>query len=312
MTPATRPPDIANLEGHEGYDVRWAWNDGPLETGLTCVFRVKDEARNLPWVLPGILAAVQHVVVVDNGSSDGTLDVAARVAAEQDASDRVTLLEYPFRVSRAGTENLSTRADSVHSLTHFYNWSFGHVRTSYSMKWDGDMVLTEEGVRTLADLAWQLEGSGAVALVPRHSMTVVSDSEAWIDLGVDFREPWIYPMGPEYVHKKAFEWELRVFPEDTERIHLPPGMCVELKWLDADEFAHWSSTAFSEVRIPRKRREWQVDRAIREGRPESVFGLRHITAPPGVHVVDHVVRDWLPRAPRPLVTRDPAAEPDAV
>lgn len=304
-----RAPDIVNREGHEGYDVRWAFSEAPLPTGLTCVFRVRNEARNLPWVLPGILAATQAVVLVDNGSDDGTAEVAARVAAECGAADRLTVLDYPFTVARAGAENLATPADSVHSLTHFYNWSFGHVRTSYSMKWDGDMVLTEEGVGTLADLAWQLEGSGSVVLVPRHSLTVVSDSEAWIDLGVDFREPWIYPMGPEYVHKKAFEWELRVFPEETQRIHLPPGMCVELKWLDADEFAHWSSTAFSNVRIPRKRREWEVDRAIREGRPGDVEGLTHVVAPPGVHVVDHVVRDWLPRAPRPLIRKKPPPQP---
>ncbi len=52
---------IRNLEGREEYDVRWAWEDGPLTPGLTCVFRVKDEARNLPWVLPAMLAAVDHV-----------------------------------------------------------------------------------------------------------------------------------------------------------------------------------------------------------------------------------------------------------
>ena len=62
----------------------------------------------------------------------------------------------------AGTEHLTTPPDSVHSLTHFYNWSFSQVRTTYSMKWDGDMVLTREGIGYLADLSWQLEDSGAV------------------------------------------------------------------------------------------------------------------------------------------------------
>jgi hypothetical protein len=28
-------------------------------------------------------------------------------------------------------------------------------------------------------------------------------------------------------------------------------------------------------------------------------------APPGIHVVDHVTRSWLPRAPRPFAVDDP-------
>lgn len=297
-------PDIPNLEGHAEYDVTWPWHDGPLKPGLTCVFRVKNEARNLPWVLPPMFEAVQHVILVDNGSDDGTPEVAERVAEQVGAADRLTLTSYPFKVSRAGTEHLATPPDSVHSLTHFYNWSFALVRTGYSMKWDGDMVLTGEGVATLADLSWQLEDSNAVVLVPRHPVSIESESVAWIDLGFRFLEPWIYPMGPEFTFVKAFEWEVREFPDTSERIILPEGLCVELKWLDADEFAHWSHTSFEDSsRAPRKRREWEVYSALMEGRGDKVEGLHRIEAPPGVHVVDHITRTWLPRAPRPLVQR---------
>jgi glycosyltransferase involved in cell wall biosynthesis len=267
------------------------------------VFRVKNEARNLPWVLPPMFEAVQHIVLVDNGSDDGTPEIAARVAQEVGAADRFTLTSYPFRVSRAGTEHLATPPDSVHSLTHFYNWSFSHVRTNYSMKWDGDMVLTPEGVAVLADLSWQLEDSNAVVAIPRHPLSIESDSVAWIDLGFRFLEPWVYPMGPEFTFVKAFEWEVREFPDTSERIVLSEGLCVEVKWLDTDEFAHWSQTDFATSRAPRKRREWQVYRALMEGRGDEVEGLIRIEAPPGVHIIDHVTNTWLPRAPRPLVLR---------
>ena len=299
-----RTPDIANREGEHAYDVTWPWHDGPLAPGLTCVFRVKNEARNLPWVLPPMLEAVQHVVLVDNGSDDGTPEVAQRVVAEAGATDRFTLASYPFRVSRAGAEHLATPPDSVHSLTHFYNWSFAHVRTAYSMKWDGDMVLTREGVLALRDLSWQLERSGAVVLVPRHPVTVESESVAWIDLRARYLEPWIYPMGPEYTYVKAMEWEVREFPATAERLVLPDGLCVELKWLDADEFAHWTESSFEEAgRAPRKRREWQVYQALVAGRGDEVEWLHRIEAPAGVHVVDHLLGSWLAQAPRPLVER---------
>ncbi|WP_307827898.1 hypothetical protein [Nocardioides sp. SYSU D00038] len=300
----TAPPDIASAEGHEGYDVVWPWRSGPLRPGLTCVFRVKNEARNLPRVLPPMFEAVQHVVLVDNDSDDGTAEVAREVVAALGAEHRFTLASYPFRVARAGAEHLHTAPHSVHSLTHFYNWSFAHVRTAYSMKWDGDMVLTREGVDHLRDLSWQLESSNAVVAIPRHPLSVESDSVAWLDLGFRFLEPWIYPMGPEFTFVKAFEWEVREFPATSERVVAPEGLCVELKWLDQDEFAHWSSTEeFDAFRTPRKRREMEVYQAIVEGRGEEVWGLHRIEAPPGTHVVEHVTQTWLARARRPLVHR---------
>ena len=125
-------PDIAALEGDSGYDVTWPWTSGEkLEPGLTCVFRVRNEARNLPWVLPPIFSAVQHVLLVDNGSDDDTAGVARRVAEQCGAAERLTVLDYPHTVARAGGEHLATPATSVHSLTHFYNWCFSHVRTTY-------------------------------------------------------------------------------------------------------------------------------------------------------------------------------------
>ncbi len=310
---ASPGPDIPCREGIPEYDVTWPWHAGTPEPGLTCVFRVKNEARNLPWVLPPMFQAVQRVVLVDNLSDDETGQVGHDVAEECGALDRYQGLGYPFRVSRAGAEHRETPADSVHSLTHFYNWSFSHVRTAYSMKWDGDMVLTADGIAALRDLSWQLEGSEAVVVVPRHPLTVVDERTGWLDLGKSYLEPWIYPMGPDYTFVKAFEWEVREWPETAERIVLPDGLAVELKWLDADEFAHWTDPSqFNAQRSPRKLREWQVDRAIREGRPGDIDGLVEVVAPPGVHIVDHVVSEWLPRAERPLVGRSrPAAAPVA-
>jgi glycosyltransferase involved in cell wall biosynthesis len=296
--------DIASLEGLTEYDVTWPWTTGePLTPGLTCVFRVRNEARNLPWVLPPILSAVQHVVFVDNGSDDGTPDVARRVAEEHGAADRLTVLHYPHRVARAGGEHLATPATSVHSLTHFYNWCFSHVRTTYSMKWDGDMVLTPEGAGILRDLAWQLEATRAVVAMPRHPLTVVDESTGWLDLSLRFLEPWVYPTGPDTTFVKAFDWELREQPAGVERIVLQQGLVVEVKWLDADEYAHWRTEGvdFTNTRLYRKLREFEVDEAIRTGRAAELGGLVQVTAPPGVHVIDHVSRDWLWRQPRPLV-----------
>ena len=238
--------------------------------------------------------------VVDNGSDDGTPDVARETAEKAGRADRLTLASYPFSVARAGAEHLAVHELSVHSLAYFYNWCFAQVETRYSWKWDGDMVLTTEGEASIADLGWQIGDVQSIIRVPRHGLYLDGDSHGYLDLGLRNAEEWGFPIGPDFVYTKAFEWEVRTTPERVRSVGLPHGLCVELKYLDGDEFAHWTDPASfaTSYRNKRKRREWAVFNALQEG--TVLPGVHEIHAPPGVHIVDHVTHDWLPRAPRPL------------
>ena len=293
---------IPSREESPDFDVEWPWTRADLARGLTAVLRVKDEARNLPWVLPALMRAVDRVVLVDNQSTDDTADVARRVAEREGAADRLLVTEYPFDVSRCGPEHLETPADSVHSLTHFYNWSFAQAQTQYSLKWDGDMVLTPEGTAVVADVAWQVESEETIVVFQHHPLYVESPRVGYFDVKIRNMEPWIYPQGPDYTYLKGFDWEVRAFPEGVRRVTLPQGLCFELKWLDVDEFAHWSAPeAFDPVRLPRKAREYEVFTALAEGRFDDLDSVHRIESPLGVHVVDHVAHTWLPGMPRPLI-----------
>ena len=73
---------LTNIEGHTDFDITWPWNQpGGLRRGATAVLRVKNEAPGLRFVLPPLLRACDHVLLVDNGSDDGTGEEALRVAA---------------------------------------------------------------------------------------------------------------------------------------------------------------------------------------------------------------------------------------
>ena len=290
-----RSPAITNREGHTDFNVRWSWAEAPPRRGFTAVVRVRDEAANLPWVLPPLLDAVSRVVLLDNGSSDGSADVARRVAREVGAEDRLEVRDYPFVVARCGEEHLGTPPDSVHSLTYFYNWSFAHVRTAYALKWDGDMVLTDAAVGALRDLSWQLEASELVVKVPRHPLYVAGERRAFVDTLLRNCEPWGWPNGPGYRFAKAIDWELPIWAADTPTLTLPDWGCVELKHLDADEFGHWSHADFdASARTRRKLREWEVFRALADG-AEPPEGVVAVDAPAGVHVIEYVRARWLPR-----------------
>ena len=250
-------------------------------------------------MLPPLLRACDHVLLVDNGSDDGTGEEAQRVAAEHGSSDRFTLAEYPFRVARAGAEHLAVNERSVHSLAYFYNWCFSHVRTRYSWKWDGDMVLTTEGEVSMADLSWQVGTAEAVIRFPRHGLYIESDRLAYLDLGLRNIEEWGFPMSPDYVYTKAPEWEIRTTPDRIEMFALPQGLCVELKWLDGDEFAHWTNpeSFATSIRNRRKRREWLVWNALHDGQvPEGVVPIE----PPRACTWSTTSRTPGSRAPRVL------------
>lgn len=301
MTAHADPAGLQNLEGHRDYDIVWPWARPEGQSpGTTAVLRVKDEAPSLPFVLPPLLRACDRVLLVDNGSTDGSAEVARDSAARAGRGDALTVLSYPFRVARAGAEHLAQHELSVHSLAYFYNWCFSHVTTRYSWKWDGDMVLTTEGEVSMADLGWQVGNADVIVRVPRHGLYLADHRHGFLDLGWRNAEEWGFPMTPDFVYTKAYEWEIRTTPAPVRSIGLPHGLCVELKYLDGDEFAHWTApeSFATSQRNTRKRREWEVFHALKAGSvPEGVVEL---SAPEGVHIVDHVTREWLPHAPRPL------------
>ncbi len=292
------PPGVSarsgNREGLSRYALRWNWATGPSESDFTAVMRVKNEAHSLPWVLPGLLRSVERVVLVDNGSTDGTPEVAERVAARAGLAEKLDVFSYPFAVSRCGPEHLWTHPDSVHSLTYFYNWSFSQVRTRYALKWDGDMVLTPQGERVLGDLAWQLQGVDGTVKMRRAPVYVENDRVAYVDLALPPGELWGWRNSPDHTFVKCFDWEF-VKPWADYMLQLPDWVCFELKWLDADEFAHWSRTDFQNVPHSRKRREWEVNRALLDGAEEAhelPKGVVRVESPEGTHVIEHLRRTY--------------------
>jgi hypothetical protein len=282
-----------------------------LKRGVTAVVRVKNEARKLRFSLPALIRSTDAVILVDNQSSDGTAETARSIASALGLSDRLRILDYPYALSRCGPEHLATPPDSVHSLVYFNNWAFSHVRTTYALKWDGDMALTAEGAAQVRDFCWQVGNTRVNLLLPRHPLYIESEQVGYLDLGLHNVEHYGHPILSGYCYVKAFEWESLRVPPGSRNFTLPAGSCLELKHLDEDEFSHWTDhQAFAtSFRTRRKRRDFATFRAINAGRWDACDRVFRIEAPAGVHIVDHVAREWLPRAARPLVHDQENAAP---
>jgi glycosyltransferase involved in cell wall biosynthesis len=284
---------INNVEGRRDFDVQWQWSKQPIVPGITAVLRVKNESRTMPFCLPSILQVVDHVVLVDNDSTDGTADLALEIASRLGRSERLTVKHYPFEIARCGPEHLATPERSLHSLAYFYNWSFSHVRTRYSLKWDGDMVITDTGARTMRHLSWQLEYAEDAVAVLTHPLYVIDDRTALFDPRSPYVEPRLLPNNSVYAYAKGVDWEVPTIPASVPVTRLPDGLACEIKWLDEDEFSNWAGADFAdEHRYPRKSREWAVFEAHRTG--QQPVDLIRVEAPASTHVIDYVRQVWLP------------------
>ena len=194
------------------------------------------------------------------------------------------------------------------------------MRTAYALKWDGDMVLTDAAVAALRDLAWQLEAAETVVRVPRLPLYVADDRTAFVDTALRNCEPWAWPNRPGYRFAKALEWELPMFPAGVAtRDAARARSCVELKFLDADEFAPLVAD-----RLRRLAAHARASGASRRSSARSPAGARaaraaswRVEAPAGRHVIDHVRhglaaarRRWRQPAPaHSRSAREPAREP---
>ena len=89
---------LTNIEGHTDFDIVWPWNAGTrCERGATAVLRVKNEADSMRFVLPPLLRACDHVLLVDNNSTDGTGEAALAVAASHGLAAKFTREGVPLR-----------------------------------------------------------------------------------------------------------------------------------------------------------------------------------------------------------------------
>ena len=133
------------------------------QTTLTCVIPAFNEAPRIGAVLKTVLATaiVDEVIVVDDGSSDGTVDVVVAVA-KTDA--RIALVRQPGNGGK-------TRAVAA---------GVARARGTYLMLLDSDLIgLTPEHLARLADPV--LRGRSGAALSLRGNAPGL-----WRFLGVDY------------------------------------------------------------------------------------------------------------------------------
>ncbi len=118
---------------------------------VSAMVRVRNEQEFLAASVHSIAPFVDEVVILDNASTDATPDVVRALVGELPS---VRTFAYPFNVAKVGRENLDAvrggHDASRRRLSSYYNWALRHCRFPFVLKWDADMVATDEFA-----LAWE-------------------------------------------------------------------------------------------------------------------------------------------------------------
>ncbi len=248
-----RMPSSMNFENREGHtDYNFALPFRNVKKGVSAMLRVKNEASKIDYVLASIYDLFNEIVIVDNNSDDDTVSIVKRFAATHDASNKIKLSQYPFQIARYGPESEQTPGNSVHSSSYFYNYCSSLCSYEFICKWDGDMIVIADARKRLRERLKQL--NPRFCYMPR-GLTLYRMSDGRFVLTDEMNyEVRFAPLSYRYVFMSVNQMEWwSVGKKLPSRPILNEAVFYELKFIDENEFAHWSTTEFP---TDRKRKEW--------------------------------------------------------
>ena len=256
---------FSNREGLSEFDFELPASR--TERGVSAMVRVKDEARYVERAVRSIRGVFDEVVVIDNGSRDGTREIVEALGGLADEASPLRLLSYPHRLALFGSEHAATPVDSVHSAVYFTNWCLSHCRYSHVCKWDGDMILRQAAAGPFRELlvhvpqtwgpCWELRG---------QTVYEALDGSFWLDPDEVNSEIEIFPIGAPFRFMEHPRWERLRRPVYSRRARFEPVCFLEMKFVGEDEFAHWAEREWT---TSRKRLEWDNFHRVRDGRAEG-------------------------------------------
>lgn len=253
---------FSNREGRREYDFNLRPAHG--RPGVSALVRVRNEAPKIGYCLRSILPFFDEIVLVDNGSDDGTPDIVRDIIAREDPDGKIRLYSYPHRLARFGPEHGATPETSVHSAVYYSNWALSHCSRRFVCKWDGDMVLIREVREAFSAFLLRIQTGWARRWTLAGQTVYRSlDRDYYLALGEINREVELFPGGPACRFRKRRHWEGLGHPLTLRRGDFAPVAFYELKFADEDEFDHWSTREWPSKR---KRREWDNYQLVKSGR----------------------------------------------
>ena len=210
--------------------------------------------------------------MVDNGSTDRTLEEVERFKNQSSLGHQVKVVEYPFQIAQCGKAHYATEENSVHSLVYFNNWSLSQCGCKAVCKWDADMILSPDDKKKKAMerfLDLFAKGQDRYGSFPVQTVYLDPEGSKYLSVSEVNREVRIFRNCTSNYFVKADEWE-RLSVNRGAPSFLREIAVYEYKDVSKDEFAHWSE------------RRFHSERKVREFRNFHRFQLSHYRENPAM------------------------------
>lgn len=108
---------------------------------ISAIFRIKNAETYLESSVTSIAPICTEIVIVDNNSSDKSIDVCYKLQEQLKDVCNVKIYSYKNKLAIAG-ENYSKTLNSANSLAAYYTFAFSKATSDYVMKADAHLLYT--------------------------------------------------------------------------------------------------------------------------------------------------------------------------
>lgn len=251
---------ICNNEQKKEYDIV---NHDPetFKFGCSALLRVKNEEKTIHASIISIIDIVDEIICIDNQSTDKTVSIVESVKQNHVNGSKIKIYQYPFDVARCGEEHRQTSPTSLSSLVYYYNWSKSKCTFNTILKWDGDMVL-KRGLETPQNLKNKLTTisttNRAIAYSLETTTIYVKNSSYFLSVQEKNKEIRIFRNLNSNFFEKGWDWEVLNLKKNTVVQNLKQIKAFEIKYVDEDEFSHWSEMSFVSFRKVQEFRNYRA------------------------------------------------------
>lgn len=124
-----------------------ALKDRDRHASVSAIYRVKNGAQFIELSILSVAPLCREIIVVDNGSTDSTLEIVERLKNELKDVIEIKIFHYPLQVALAGKKYKDEIKEfPERSLAKYYNYAFSLATSDFLMKCDAHYIYTPAGL----------------------------------------------------------------------------------------------------------------------------------------------------------------------